>query len=155
MITNFKPTNFNSFYNNNLNDILNNKNNLNNNQIFCKNFLIFIMLLKYKNSFFIKNKFFVKKYKKKVTTILRSPYRHKLARHQISLNRYSLNFSFCITLKKPIKFENNHNLVIFINYLKKIKKLFESNIIYINNSNFNFPIKNSNNFKLKNYNYKQ
>lgn len=95
LVTNFKPFFFENY--NNFSFLGKNKN-----QIFCKNFFVYLLLLKYKkNHFFSKSSIFVKKYKKKVYTILRAPYRHKLARHQFHLNRYEINSSIKIPLKNP------------------------------------------------------
>lgn len=92
LITNFKPQ---------IIKDLKNYDNLKKNkvQIFCKNFFIFILLLKYKNTLFKKSSIFIKKKTNKVYTILRSPYRHKLARHQIAINRYYINVSIEIESK--------------------------------------------------------
>lgn len=109
LITNFKPSvlvkakefNFSS---------INKKNNSNEklkNQIYCKNFLIYLLLIKYKNLNFLNSScIFIKKLKKKIYTILRSPYRHKLARHQIVLNRYEINSSISLKLSYKITINN-------------------------------------------------
>lgn len=110
LITNFKPTiikeikeiNFLNFDTN-----FKNKKNNNKNQIYCKNFLFYLLLLKYQKSFiFHKSSVFIKKFKKKVYTILRSPYRHKLARQQIAINRYEINSSIKIKISNHFKVKN-------------------------------------------------
>ena len=132
-ITNFKPSLINNFKNYN-----NFKHK--NKQKYCKNFLIYLLLFKYKNStFFKKSEIFIKKHKKRVYTILRSPYRHKLARHQIYLNRYKINFSLIIPLKYLLFLKNFNNFLKIINILKNFSNVFESNIIYINNINISLP----------------
>lgn len=103
MISNFKPAILNKFskYNYFIKNQVFDKN-----QIYCKNFFIFLLLIKYKSSFFQKSNIFIKKFKKKVYTVLRPPYRHKLSRHQFSINRYEINSSIEINLKKIISFKN-------------------------------------------------
>ena len=139
LITNFKP----SF----LQEFNNQFKTKKKNQILCKNFFIYLLLIKYKNNFFFKkSSLFIKKYKKKVYTILRSPYRHKLARHQIAINRYEINSSISINCSKFFNITNWNNFLIFFNFVKSFNKIFESNIIYINNINFFIPIKYKKNF---------
>lgn len=99
LITNFKPNFLKNF--NNLELFKKNKT-----QIYCRNFFIYILLLKYNKNLFSKSNIHIKKQKKKVFTILRSPYRHKLARHQIALNRYHINISLVIKINKKIKIIN-------------------------------------------------
>lgn len=120
----------------------------NTNQKFCKNFLLYLLLFKYKNKFFKKSNIFIKKYKKNVFTILRSPYRHKLARHQIFLKRYKIKFTILIKLKKDVKIVNFNKLLKLVVFLKKFNNVFESNLIYINNVKINIPLK-YNNFFIK------
>ena len=124
LITNFKP----SFLQNSNNTDIFKKNNK---QKYCKNFLIYILLFKYKLKIFKKSSIFVKKYKRNVYTILRSPYRHKLARHQFFLKRYFINFSIVIKLNKFIELTNFNKLIDLIVFVKKYNNLFESNIIFI------------------------
>jgi hypothetical protein len=83
-ITNFKPNFINSsknltFFNKDTNKIILNK-----------SFFLFLISIRFlrRKSFFNKNTLFVKKYKKNIQTLLRPPYRHKLSRHQLILNRY-------------------------------------------------------------------
>jgi hypothetical protein len=144
LITNFKPTLINNF--NNFNSIRIK------NQIYCKNFFVYLLLIKYKNNFFKKSNLYIKKYKKNTYTILRSPYRHKLARHQINLNRYVINNSLKISIKQNILLKSWKNILNLLNYIKKINKIFESNIIFINNVKVSIPIKFNYNFLIKNYN---
>lgn len=142
LITNFKPNlNFNQktlkFYKKNPT------------QIYCKIFFIYIILIKYKN-FFKKSNIFIKKQIKNTHTILRSPYRHKLARHQLFFNRYLIYSKIKIKLNCII-FKDIKNLFIFIKKLKKVKFFFESNVIYINNIKIVFTFRYVNNFFLKNF----
>jgi hypothetical protein len=98
-ITNFKPQAINEFTNIRLFKFKNK------NRILCRNFFLFLLLLKYlkkKNNF--NNTVFIKPFKKKLYTILRAPYRHKLARHQFSLDR----FKIISRIELPI----NNNIII-------------------------------------------
>lgn len=112
-MTNFKPQIFSNF--NKIEFFKKNKN-----QIFCKNFFMFLLLLKYKNNiFFQKSSIFIKPSKRKVYTILRSPYRHKLARHQISLKRYEIKSTIKMQIHKNINIKNFNQLkLIFIEFNK-------------------------------------
>ena len=142
-ITNFKP----SLYLN-LKNI--SKLKKNSNQKYCKLFFIYILLFKYKNNFFKKSNIFIKKQKKKVYTILRSPYRHKLARHQIYLNRYYINFSVAIKLNSVLLINNFKKLLNIVFFLKKFNNVFESNLIFINNVKISFYVKYNKLFLLYN-----
>lgn len=134
-ITNFKPNIIND--SNNMSYFKNKKKN----HKYCKLFLIYIILFKYKNSiFFKKSNVFVKKFKKNVFTVLRSPYRHKLARHQIFLNRYKINFSLKIPLKKKLICNNFYEVLKILYFFKKIDGVFESNLIYISNLKLSFKV---------------
>lgn len=113
LITNFKPK-------------LKNFSNLNivksKNQIFCKNFFLFLLLLKYNqnnNKCFTKSTIFVKPFIRKVFTLLRAPYRHKLSRHQMILNRYSIISSIRLNSNK-VKIKSFKNI---ISILKKIEEM--------------------------------
>ena len=88
-------------------------------QIFTKNFFLFLLILKYKNSVFSNSTIFIKPFKKKIYTILRSPYRHKLTRHQISLNRYEIRSSIKFKVSKKIIFKNFKSIINLFNNLKR------------------------------------
>jgi hypothetical protein len=89
----------------------------------------------------------VKPLKQKNLTILRAPYRYKLARQQITLSRYFIFY------KISFDFNDNFNLISFkqindfIVYLKKFNIWIESNIVY------QFKIKCIFTFYFKNYFY--
>ena len=86
---------------------IDNENTVTKNQLYCKNFILYLLLIKYQNSFlFNKSSIFIKKFKKKVYTIIRSPYRHKLARQQIAINRYEINSSIQIKINNRIEIKN-------------------------------------------------
>lgn len=112
-VTNFKPkTNFKSF-------ILNKSKKQN--RIFSKNFFLFLLLIKFNNKTRInKMSLFVKKCKKNVYTTIRSPYRHKLARHQLSMQRYCICTTIFFKLKKSPFFLNFNNFLYFYTKMSKI-----------------------------------
>lgn len=112
-ITNFKPSLFQSLDNTKL---FNSKNKI---KIVSKNFFLFLLLLKYnnkKNNFNIK--LFIKPTYKKFITLLRAPYRYKLARHQFMLNRYFIIMSLKIDCKN-ILVSNFSDIFYLINFFKK------------------------------------
>ncbi len=137
LITNFKPTtnitrNFN----------LNNKNKIN-----PRNFLLFLRVL---TKFFNDKSVcvFVKPRRTSNLTILRSPYRHKLTRHQLTFNRFSID----VNLRFPIKSEclnlNNNSLINTINEFKKFLNSFETNVCNQHKYTISFKFKNSQFFEL-------
>lgn len=144
LITNFKPNIFRKTYN--FKNLKTTKK-----QIYCKNFFLYLLLMKYNSLIFNSSNLYLKKHKKKVFTILRSPYRHKLARHQICVNRYHINHSIKINLKNIIFFNNWKKIIFFFNYIKKINLIFESNIIYTTNVCISIPIKFNVNFLKDNF----
>ena len=148
-VTNFKPNNLKNF--NNLTFLKKNKT-----QIFCKNFFLFILLLKYRNNHsnkfnFKKCSFHIKPTKKKVYTILRSPYRHKLARQQFFLLRYFIKFSLKIIFSKNFIFNKYINIIDLFYKLKEFNDVFETNIIYNHKKKLSFNFFFNCNFILKNF----
>ena len=140
-LTNFKPNFSKSFYK--LNFFKSNK------KIFCRNFFLFLFLLKYINNFFLcKNiKFFVKPLKKNFNNILRAPYKNKLSRHQISIFRYIINIKFLFSINIFI-FKKLNFLFIFLKNFLIFFNFLETNVIYKNKLKlfFNFKLKNNFNF---------
>lgn len=146
LITNFKPKILKNF--NKLNFFKKNKK-----QIFCKNFFLFLLLLKFKkHTIFSKSTIFIKPYKKKIYTILRSPYRHKLTRHQLVLNRYEIVSSIKIKIENKIIISNFVNFLKLFNTLSKYNLWFESNIISNHKFKFQCNLFYKNNFKLSLFN---
>jgi hypothetical protein len=90
------------------------------NRIICRNFFLFLLLLKYfkKNNFF-NISLFIKPFKKKLFTILRAPYRHKLTRHQLSLNRFKVTANVQLISTK-IVFSNEKSLLSFLSIINKL-----------------------------------
>lgn len=131
-------------------------------EIFCKNFFLFIILIKYskkniKNTSnfctFNRLNFFVKPLKKKLYTILRSPYRHKLARQQFYILRYSIKLSIKIKIK-PFFLKNFKELLNIFLKFKKIGSFIETNILYNHKKFFSFNFTFDKNFKIKMFNNK-
>lgn len=111
-LTNFKPTqiNYNNFSLFNVNT---------SNKLICRNFFLFLILLKYLNTkTFKKNNFFIKPLKKKLFTLMRAPYHFKISRHQITISRYVLIFKLNIKLNNLLIFLNFTNLVYFVSFFK-------------------------------------
>lgn len=122
-LTNFKPSNFLTFKNYKL------FKNKNNSKIISRNFFLFLLLLKYSNKTnFFNTTIFVKPFYKKILTILRAPYRHKLSRHQFILSRYSIIYTINFNLDKVV-FKNILEVLFFIKNIKKYYIWFESNIV--------------------------
>ncbi len=117
------------------------------NQLLSKNFFFFFFLIKYLNKKnFNKNILWVKPLKKKSYTFLKSPYRHKLARHQIKLFRYDIFFKMIFFLKEIPIFKNIYSLKNFVFLNKKYFIFIESNMVFQSKINFNFFIILSNFF---------
>lgn len=143
--TNFKPSYFTSFKNLKL------FKNKNNSKIIARNFFLFLLLLKHSNNNDILNTvIFVKPFYKKVLTILRAPYRHKLSRHQFILSRYSILYTINFNTNK-LYFNHISEIVFFLENLKKFYVWFESNIVYQHQSKIFLNIFYSNNFLLNSF----
>ena len=101
--------------------MLNNVNHLNlyvklrsNNYILCRNFFLFLLYLKY---CFKKKKFkhlsvFIQPSTQHRETILRAPYRYKLGRYQLGINRYRIICSFSFIDYNVFKVTNINQLVL-------------------------------------------
>lgn len=113
---------------------------------------MFLILIKFKKSvFFDKSTIFIKPYKKKIYTILRSPYRHKLARHQIVLNRYNIVSSLRIKTNKIFKNNNFKNVLKIFNFFKNFNVWFETNLIYNYKIKFSYLFHYNLNFQIKKF----
>jgi hypothetical protein len=103
------------------------------NKLISKNFFLFLLLLKYCNNnnkkYFINNSLFIKPFFKKLYVILRAPYRHKLSRHQIIINRYYVVYSMFF-YTDDINIKSNEDIIYILNKFKKFYVWFESNIVY-------------------------
>jgi hypothetical protein len=143
--TNFKPSYFNSFKNLKL------FKNRNNSKIISRNFFLFLLLLKYSNKNNILNTtVFVKPFYKKILTILRAPYRHKLSRHQFILSRYSVLYTIDFNTKK-LNFNYISEILFFMKNLQTFYVWFESNIVYQHQVKIFLNIFYKNNFLLSLY----
>ena len=129
-LTNFKPSNINLYTENKLFKLKTNK------KIICRNFFLFLLFIKYLNKKTLNNSnIWIKPIKQKTITLLRAPYRHKLFRHQIVLNRYFFFYKISFNLNSYIKAKSFNELKLIVNFFKKFNIWIESNIV------FNFKIK--------------
>ena len=146
-ITNFKPDFTNVSNNSDLFKFYNKD------RIISRNFFLFMSSMKFFNqkSIFNKSNIFVKKFKKNVQTILRSPYRHKLTRHQLIINRYSVIQKFEYILKNDININKISDLSYLIKTVKKLYIWFESNIVHHHKVMFFFNFNFKNNFLLNKF----
>lgn len=145
LTTNFKPKYINDF--SNINIFKKNKN-----QIFCRNLFLFLILIKYKNKKLVNNStVFIKPYKKKIYTILRAPYRHKLARHQIVLNRYEIVSTIKIKSDSIFNTKNFNDILKLFVFFKNFNTWFESNVIYNYKTKTSYMFNYNYNFLIKNY----
>jgi hypothetical protein len=111
--TNFKPSHFLNFKDLKLFKTKNDS------KIISRNFFLFLLLIKYSNnSDIFSTNVFVKPFYKKLITVLRAPYRHKLSRHQFILSRYSVLFTMNVNSLK-IKFSNISEILYFVRNVKK------------------------------------
>ena len=113
-LTNFKPNNF---------DIMSNTNKFKHfkkNRIICRNFFLFILLLKYfNNKINSKSCMWIKPLKQKNITLLRAPYRYKLSRQQITITRYFIFYKLTFNFKNNFYLDTIKNCINFTNSLKK------------------------------------
>lgn len=139
------------------------------NRVICRNFIVFILLIKYftdnsndsnSNFFkkkskninifnklnFIKTSVFVKPCKMKLFNILRAPYKNKLSRHQIQLYRYKIKVSFQYNLCDVVTINNTNFLFQFFKKLKNFYIFFESNLMQQHSVKTSFSISYKNNF---------
>lgn len=104
-------------------------------KIFSKNFLIFLMMLHF---FFKKDKninssvsFFILPKRCNNYTMLRAPFRHKLAKKHYSVVRYKLICTLKLNFFKNLNFlKNFSSSVKLIEFLKNKFIFFDSNICY-------------------------
>jgi hypothetical protein len=121
------------------------------NKIICKNYIVFVLFLKN----FFKNKkitFFMKPVTKSNITLLRSPYRHKLTRHQITLNRFLFDLKLCFPLKKSIEIENASEIGNMVKDLNTFITSFETNICNQHKIKFIVKYKYNNFFNINHVN---
>jgi ribosomal protein S10 len=107
------------------------------------------------------NKFYTKKTKKKIFTILKSPHINKSAQEQFKINFYALNFIFYSEqTNKILKITKKMKLNLFSDISIQIKAFFSKNLLkkthigFFNPNNFNSKNLSFCSYKNKNYNYK-
>jgi len=144
-VTNFQP-------NSNIETLtkVNNKGVVKNNKIFCKNFIIFIVLIK---RLFKKKTptVFIKPTYKNTYNILRAPYKNKISKHQVCLSRFFIVVSFKLKFSETILLSNITSLFFVLNFLKKFYSFFETNITYQHRSILTFYFFFNNFFLLEKY----
>ena len=130
-IINYKPL---FIYKNFIN--INSKNN-----IYCKNFFLFFLLLEFlKNNSKIKLKIMKKNFKS--ISFLRAPNKFKKSQVKLVLTRYKIEFY----LEKFYFFDikNNKILFYFINYLFYYYYFFESTLFFLEKKNINIKLDSKN-----------
>lgn len=113
-------------------------------KITCKNFILFILLLK---SVFRSNciRFFIKPKQSSIYNILRAPYKNKISRHQLTLSRFFFTVSMLINLSDNIRANDITKVALITHELKQLYLFFESNICFQHSSKMTFD------FFLNNY----
>ena len=121
-LTNFNPNFFKNFKN---------FKNKNKKKIICRNFFLFLFLLNFLNKslYFNSITLFIKPKKKQFSNILRAPYKNKLSKKQIGINRYFINFKIVLYLNF-IFFKNFNYFFILTKKFYHFFKFFETNIVY-------------------------
>lgn len=102
-----------------------------NEKIFCKNFLVFFILIKH--SFWKTNtsvNVFIQPHYANTLNILRAPYKNKISKHQITLSRYTITVSVKLKLDDFFVFNNINSCCFFLNKLKQYYAFFETNIAF-------------------------
>jgi len=74
-------------------------------------------------------KYFVNPKKQSNITILRSPYRHKLTRHQLTFSRYTTNVSMDLRLVNNLVITKNSQITSLISEIKNYSNSFETNVL--------------------------
>jgi len=119
-------------------------------KLFVRYIFIYYLFLKKFYLIPIKNNsitFFVKPKKKKAFTLLRAPYRYKLARLNIVFSRYYINISFTLTLKNLEK----NNYIILCKHFKKLSESFSFSNLTLHKINYKFKKKFKNNFLIEKF----
>lgn len=106
------------------------------------------MFLLKKNPFFKKLSVFTKPIQFKKLVLLRAPYRYKLARLHLTINRYNILLSLKIFSK------NNYSLASLLSTKNKIENFslnLESLFLHQNKITYSYNVIEKNNFFLKNF----
>lgn len=134
-------------YTTNFSPKINNKMDLKNKKVFLKSFFILMFLLK-RNPIFQNLTVFTKPIQFRKLVILRAPYRYKLARLHLTINRYNI----VVSLK--IQIQNNILNLLDSNVKKKVENFssnLESLFLHQHKSTYFYTISVKNNFTLKNF----
>nr|QBI37892.1 Ymf59 [Tetrahymena rostrata]QGS65269.1 Ymf59 [Tetrahymena rostrata] len=116
------------------------------NRIYCKNFIFTILVFDLFNNEFNKNfkplnyKIHIIKTRKHVGSILRAPYKNKIAQFSIGVNRYYLTLSFSIKTNLTPKINNSKELYNLIIKLLNSYNYFESTLVTQISRNIKIPI---------------
>ena len=124
-----------------------------NNYILCRNFFLFLLYLKYclKKKKFNNLSIFIQPYKEHKETILRAPYRYKLGRYQLGINRYIITCSFSFINYDLFRITNINQLILFNNLCKNFYPWLESNICFQHKVYYSYYIRYTKNFLISNY----
>lgn len=103
-------------------------------QIFCKNYIVLYFLLKFFKKILIKNiiniSIFAKKKKNNIITLLRAPFRHKLAKNQIGQTNNCLDVIIDFFSDNSSVYINSYLICNYLSKFVKFAYFFESNIIF-------------------------
>ena len=144
-LTNFKPSNF--IYLNNLNFFKIRKDS----RIVLRNFFLFLFLLKYlnnKNQIKTNQSIWIKPAKKKIITLLKAPYKNKLARNQLLFKRFFFVYKIKFNLQQKLEFKTLSNFIEFTKSLKNFNFFLESNLVYQYRTKISFNFYLSEFFKI-------
>lgn len=145
-LTNFRPSNFS--YLDDINFLKIRKNS----KIVLKNFFLFLILLKYltnNKKKFLNQSIWIKPTRKKLITILKAPYRHKLARNQLLLKRFFIFYRIKLLLNEKIEVVSFNKAVELVGFFKKFNFFLESSLIYQYKTKINFSFFYNDFFLLK------
>lgn len=135
-LTNFRPSNFS--YLDDISFLKIRKNS----KIILRNFFLFLILLKYltnkKKKSFLNQTIWIKPTKKKLITILKAPYKNKLARNQLLLKRFFIFYKLKLVLNDDIEIKNFNNIIELVQFFKKFNFFLESSLIYQYKTKINF-----------------
>jgi hypothetical protein len=121
-----------------------------NSEIVSKNFLTLIYYLKYNENSKTPCSILIRKKNKKNMTILRAPYRYKIARYQLYVANYKVVVTMSFQLN-TLSFCNVVGLIFFIKTVSQNIGWFDSNIITQVKSQVSFGAYYKNNFLFLNY----
>lgn len=119
-------------------------------KIFCKNFIIFMLLAKHCFKDCTPTAF-IKPFYKNTFNVLKAPYKNKIARHQMTLSRYHIIVKFKFNLDFDLKFDDLDSFLYFLQSIKSYYSFFETNICYQHKSFIEIPFLINDFFFLKKY----